>query len=161
MLSRYWKVLVLFLFLAGLALLNAAVAWRVDWLWFKELGYPVLFLKGFLTQISLALISGMIFFLVIMANAWLARWLSGQPAPYDTESLLEFPQLSTLKTIIHKVLFVAALIFSYIAGSWGGGEWDTFLCFKNAVPFGTNDPLFGIDIGFYLFVVVQRRGLPD
>ncbi|MGC9197288.1 MAG: UPF0182 family protein, partial [Syntrophobacteraceae bacterium] len=53
----------------------------------------------------------------------------------------------------------AALIFALIFHS----QWDTFLRFLHGRPFGLSDPLFGVDVGFYLFRLpfyeVLQRGL--
>lgn len=50
--------------------------------------------------------------------------------------------------LIAGVLIVAA---SLIFGAAAAGAWDEILLWKNQVPFGKMDPLFGRDIGWYVF----------
>jgi hypothetical protein len=40
-----------------------------------------------------------------------------------------------------------SLIFAFSAA----GQWDTFLRFRYGVPFKIADPLYGVDLGFYVF----------
>src|SRR5690606_661612 len=40
---------------------------------------------------------------------------------------------------------------SLIMGLIAAGQWDTILRSLNGVPFGQVDPVFGRDIGFYVF----------
>ena len=42
---------------------------------------------------------------------------------------------------------VAALIFAVVFYA----QWDTYLRFRHGGSFGLSDPLFGVDVGFYLF----------
>src|SRR5207247_11001119 len=45
------------------------------------------------------------------------------------------------------------LIPAFFFGLAGGDEWDMLLRWVNQVPFGTTDPVFGRDIGFYFFTL--------
>lgn len=48
------------------------------------------------------------------------------------------------------VLAVAVLV-GLFAGGAAAGQVDTFLAWRHATPFGTTDPKFGLDIGFFVF----------
>lgn len=45
----------------------------------------------------------------------------------------------------------AALLVAAVNALNAMGMWHEFLQFMNNTPFGETDPLFGIDIGFYVF----------
>ena len=51
------------------------------------------------------------------------------------------------KIVIWVLIISAALVFGAVAG----GAWDEILLWKNQIPFGKTDPLFGRDIGWYVF----------
>src|SRR5207245_5907144 len=40
-----------------------------------------------------------------------------------------------------------------IAALGGATHWEDYLLFRQAVPFGQTDPLFGNDLGFYVFTL--------
>ena len=54
---------------------------------------------------------------------------------------------TVLKLATGTVAAVAALIFAVIFYA----QWDTYLRFRYGGSFGLSDPLFGADVGFYLF----------
>ena len=45
----------------------------------------------------------------------------------------------------------AIVVLSLMFALSVSGQWDTFLRFRYGGPFGIADPLFGIDLGFYVF----------
>jgi uncharacterized membrane protein (UPF0182 family) len=63
--NRKW-VVGLVLALIALGFFNTAVILWVDWLWFQDLGYPVLFTKSLVTQVVLFAVSGIVFFVLVL-----------------------------------------------------------------------------------------------
>src|SRR5690606_35828680 len=49
------------------------------------------------------------------------------------------------------VRFIVSAIFALIAGAGVSQQWNSWLLFTNRVDFGTQDPLFNLDVGFYVF----------
>ena len=47
---------------------------------------------------------------------------------------------------------IAALVALFL-GIFASNEWLTWLQYRNAVPFGQTDPLFGRDVSFYVFTL--------
>jgi hypothetical protein len=45
----------------------------------------------------------------------------------------------------------AIVVLSLIFALSVSGQWDTYLRFRYGGPFGVADPLFGVDLGFYVF----------
>ena len=54
---------------------------------------------------------------------------------------------TVLKLAMGTVAALAALIFALTFYA----QWDTYLRFRYGGSFGLSDPLFGVDVGFYLF----------
>lgn len=46
---------------------------------------------------------------------------------------------------------ILVLIFSFFIASGFSGEWQTFLLARNGGEFGKVDPIFGLDLGFFVF----------
>jgi hypothetical protein len=64
---------------------------------------------------------------------------------------------------LNTLLIAFVLFLSFIVASKGSYQWDMVLRFLNQQPFGTTDPIFEKDVGFYLFslpfYVYVRNGL--
>ena len=77
-------------------------------------------------------------------QAWRPAFLSRADA--DTQTGIELsPRLLDLAAILISAgvaLFVAVGFYA---------EWDTYLRFRYGGSFGVSDPLFGVDVGFYVF----------
>ena len=145
----------------GLILLGHASDALVDWLWFSSIGY----LPVFLTTIGARAATFVIIFaataLILGTNGLLAArlarppptptitattWgLAGYAPPPDPLAILR-DRLTRSRLVALAAGGLAALIAATEAGNWG-----LFLQWVYHVPYGTEDPLYGKDIGFYLF----------
>ena len=137
-----------------------AADFLVDWLWFSTIGYLNVFLTIFGTKVAL--------FIAVFATSALFLWLNGAlvhrlakrkaylpppTAPWGSNDQTLAAALQRLSPglpwrflIIASALALAALIALGEVGSW-----DIALRFIRQVPYGQSDPLYGKDIGFYLF----------
>src|SRR5262249_35567965 len=129
--------------------------------WFEETGYPILFTKSLFTQLTLSSVFGLTFFAILYGNALLARRNARGSSRYYVETLLDFPQLELIRRSLRGILLAGSLVLSYLIGVWGGSQWDDYLRYQNAVPFGIVDPLFARDVGFYFFRLPFYRFLYD
>lgn len=137
--KKTWIVLaVLFV---GYILLKAAGAFY-EFIEVREIGeaYTSIFIKNFLVELSFQVAGFGIFFIsVLISTLFLRRnmrLLNIDRALFETKSV----------TVV--VCFVIAVILSGIVSS---SLWEKFLMFTNSQWFGKADPVFGKDIGYYLF----------
>ena len=149
--KKNWFIWIPILFVVLLAFSNGIVSLWVDWLWFQELGYPILFSRQLMAQCSLGAAFGVFFFITLYGTVLLARYLAGRDPQLSHGTVIEFSQFPILKTGIRGILLLACLIVSYLIGYWAGSQWDDYLRFQQALSFDIKDPLFGRDIGFYFF----------
>lgn len=123
-----------------------------DWLWFTDLGYAIVFTKTIKTGVWLALAFGTLFFVLVYANLWLARKLAPPPTVRLEGEIRLGERLGNIaRSTLGILLFAGTLVFSGLVALEAASHWDDYLRFANAVAFGVNDPLFGEDIGFYIF----------
>ena len=137
-----------------------AADFLVDWLWFSTVGYLNVFLTIFGTKVAL--------FIAVFVTSALFLWLNGAlahrlakrkgylpppTAPWGSNDQTLTAALQRLSPglpwrflIIASALALAALIALGEVGSW-----DIALRFIWQAPYGQSDPLYGKDIGFYLF----------
>src|SRR5262249_29397778 len=134
----------------------------VDWLWFSTIGYLCVFWTTIAAEAE-------VFFAVFVATAailWVNGFLATHFARPWTQCPADFEWKRTGIVTLPDVLEImrrrvpwplviaggAGLIAMLVA--WGEGHnWGIFLLFLYYVPYGTNDPLYDKDIGFYLFAL--------
>ena len=148
-----------FFLLAGLAIAVVVVgvlfaSYYGDWLWFQNLGFSRVFLTEIWTKTAAFAAVFLFFGCFIGLNIAYARKGGGRfrrvrvvdaerPAtPLD--EVFHGPHAAYAWTAV--VLFLAGLM-----GTSAADSWMTFLKFFHGSPFGTVDPIFGKDLGFYVF----------
>jgi uncharacterized membrane protein (UPF0182 family) len=137
-----------------IALLWALSGWIQKGLWMRELGYT----RIFWTLLSLRLGLFCVAFVVALLYLWMnlrraarngttfrANRLTSEST--DAERIQIQISPAAWNSAIATVAAFAALFFALIYYA----QWDTFLRFRYGGSFGLSDPLFGADIGFYLF----------
>lgn len=141
---------IIFLLLGGLIILGGFSDWIVEWLWLDDLGYGQVFWTIKTTQILLlagALIVALAYVLPNM-NA-LAKRLGSMNFGNSPLAQLNLHQISTKKI---RVAFIGiGSAFSFFFSLAFFMRWDTYFRFHWNEVLGELDPIFGNDIGFYLF----------
>ena len=148
---RRLRGLLLFLLLFVALSLSQGVSFYTDWLWFKEVGFTQIFTTKLTVQLLLALLSGGFFFLLVYLNVKAAAQLHRGARFIDQENVIELPSPELVDPLLRKILLPACLLLGFFAAPQGAGLWESLLLFFNSGPFGIQDPVFGRDIGFYIF----------
>lgn len=131
--------------------------WRVigfvtDWFWFQEVGFEKIFTTTFITRLQTAAIFGIVFFLIFFLNVKAAFRFSARPVFVTTQdNPFNFPPWKIDGRSLSIMITAASIILGIIAALNGASEWEYYLKFLNATPFGAKDPIFQKDIGFYVF----------
>ncbi len=126
-----------------LALLFTTVGFITDWLWFRDLGYLGVFWKKMLTQFEI----GIPVFVVItlLMRFYLKTLKTGYFRKIESREIPNERKLNIISWLMSGLFgFGVALIVS-------AGTWMTFLKALNSTKFGLKDPLFNLDISFYIF----------
>ena len=144
-----------FLLLLGVVafvILPNLVDFLIEWLWFGAIGYRGVYLTSLRAQASLgAFILGFAF-AMLYGNLWIA--VSSIASPYiviGTGAAGTVQPSMIRREQIRKMVGIGSLVVSLMISLAGSSEWMRWLQFRNAVPFGTADPILGYDIGFYVF----------
>ena len=131
------------IFAVVLAFLVLTVGFITDWMWFKDLGYTSVFWKRLVTQLEL----GVPVFIVVtlLARFYLRTLKNGYFKKIESH---EIPNLRR----INSTSWILSIVFGLgVAFYTSTGTWLTFLKSKYSTEFGLKDPLFNLDIGFYIF----------
>jgi len=120
-----------------------------DWLWFNEIHFQSVFLTSLVARVLLFVVTCAVAFAFLYGNMRLARrGSSGPPVLYLNRGDGVTVDVSHL---VPRLLFFGALFISAITALIASAQWLPVLTALHAVPVGQTDPLFGRDIGFYLF----------
>ncbi len=137
-----------------------AADFLVDWLWFSTVGYLNIFLTVFGTKVAL--------FIAVFATSALFLWLNGAlahrlakrkgylpppTAPWGSNDQTLTAALQRLSPNLpwRFLILASALALAALIALGEVGSWDIALRFIWQAPYGQSDPLYGKDIGFYLF----------
>lgn len=145
------KAIVILIAVSLVAIFFSLTNFITDWLWFDELGYVSVFLKKITTQLKF----GVPLFLALSLLMYI--YLMGLRKGYFKKIVShEETNQKRLKAITAFIAFVfSGIVSSYVIG----GLWFEFLKFINSTSFGKKDPIFGLDISFYIFKFEFLDGL--
>ncbi len=120
-----------------------------DILWFDSLGYLDTFLIPVLWKVIVGLITGVASFVFLYANLGFAAGSIGR-SQRIAERFPDAPPGQIARSI-RRTFLVFALVAAVLAGVAMSSQWMTVQSFLNRTAAGVLDPLFNLDVGFYLF----------
>jgi len=146
------RIAVVLLVLLGIFLGPTLLAFYTDWLWFGEVGFQQVYATTLQAQGTLFVIGFAVTVAWLMVNLRAAVATIGDLRPsFTTREGLELtlPGRRQMQAVVPFV----ALLGGVFAGLFTGGQWETWLAWRHAVPFGQADPILGHDVGFYVFTL--------
>jgi len=146
-LSRFWIPLLVAFLLVGVP---ALVEFYTEWLWFGETGYRQVFLRSLATKAALGgAVFTLVFGLLFLNARWVLRALGRQELTIPTS---EGPlKVAVEPGSLKRIVYVAAGLGALALGAYASSRWDTGLLYWYATAFGTQDPILGRDLSFYVF----------
>ena len=122
-----------------------------DRLWFRSLGYSEVFTKVLGTRVLLFVVFGLLLGVVVAANIVVAYRVRPMFRPASQEQVNLDRYREVVEPLRRWMLIGVTLVLVLFAGSSGAGQWRQFLLWRHREPFGTKDPYFNKDVGFYVF----------
>lgn len=123
----------------------------VNWLWFGELGYRSVFTTVLFTRLIVFLVAALLVGLIVFAALALAYRTRPvfvpTTGPNDPVARYRMAVMSKLKLFG----FGAPAVIGGLAGLVAQSYWPRIQLFLHGGDFGTTDPQFGKDLGFYAF----------
>jgi uncharacterized protein len=154
-----WGAYLIAVVLVGGALLDIP-AYLQKWLWMRQLDYVQIFwtllsvqwgmfffafvfaFLFFWSNVRQAVRSSLLLHDQVSVDAFGGPWRTASFEPRNLQSALAWVKPATIAGSA-LIAWVFALAFS--------ANWDTYLRFHYGRTYGLQDPLFGTDVGFYLF----------
>jgi uncharacterized membrane protein (UPF0182 family) len=148
---RFVVVSVVTLLFLLLTIVPTMVGFVTDLFWFREIGYQTVFITELTTKIGLFVVAGLVTYAFLALNVRLAR--SGPSrVPILWRMSPELPPVDVAASLA-KVATPIVFVLSFLFALGAAGSWMDLLRFINRSSFGIADPVFGRDVGFYVFVL--------
>ncbi|HEX2450097.1 MAG TPA: UPF0182 family protein, partial [Gemmatimonadales bacterium] len=135
----------------ALVLFPAAATLLTDWWWFQEIGYQIVFTRTLISRVLLFLIAGGLFGGLLLLNLRIAQ-RGLVPDPVLLQLAPSAPRLN-ITAGLRRLSLPVSIFLGVLAGFAAVPAWDTVLRALNGTPFGSTDPVFSRDIGFYVFTL--------
>ncbi len=156
------KRLIIGLGILIILLLLQGISVYPDWLWFENLDFSPVFWTMLLSKFGFGVAVWLPLMVIITINLYVARRLH----PDDGRGMDlgdTGAQIGISGRALNTLLLAFILILSFIIASKGSQHWDMVLRYLYQKPFGTTDPVFNRDVGFYVFslplYMLVRNGL--
>jgi len=148
--GKLW-IIVLVLALLALAVLGLS-GFITDLLWFREVGYVSVFLTEIVTKLKLGTPAFLIGAVLVYAVLTMLKgsYLKKNSLTVSGKSVKKLRLITIALAAVYGVILSLTVIPQL---------WFEILQFTNAKSFGNADPLFGNDIGFYMFRLDFLEGL--
>ncbi|ETA81656.1 UPF0182 family membrane protein [Youngiibacter fragilis] len=138
------KNIIIGIVVAIIALLLASSSLIAELQWFNEVGYTRTFLTRAMAVVALTIP----IFLILFVISFL--YFRGITKKYD--SAVYPPKPSRVIATRNKTFYFASgVFFLFISINIAMNYWYVILQFLNSVDFNISDPIFGMDVSFYVF----------
>jgi uncharacterized membrane protein (UPF0182 family) len=140
--------------LAILFALSRASSIYVETLWFGSLGYAAVYWTTFKYAVALFVAFALATAILLRVAFWMMERAFDVSALAPRRILLNNqPVFVEPARLLKPVAWLVAIFFGFVYGSGMSGEWQRFALWLNRPQTGEVDPIFGKQVGFYLFTL--------
>ncbi|MES0341589.1 MAG: UPF0182 family protein, partial [Candidatus Humimicrobiaceae bacterium] len=137
-------------------IVGAVASVYIDLIWFKSVQYVTVFWKILLTKGVVMLFFAAAFFILSFINLSFARRFAPEFQVEISQDEFEKPEIQLFRSLQNvqvnkKFVLWFSLVVALFMGFSEGTSWEKILIYLNRTSFGTADPIFNRDIGFYMF----------
>lgn len=138
------KMIIIFIAVVLVPLIFSGIIRLItDILWFDSVHYLEVFLKVLYSKVGLFIPASIIFSLLIFI---FINRLKNNYMKYFEDEISD-----SLEKMKRKILGASVLVGSLLGFNFAEYIWEDLLLFLNAQKFGQGDPIFNLDISFYVF----------
>jgi uncharacterized membrane protein (UPF0182 family) len=131
--------------------LGKIAGFYTDFLWFDQLGFRDVFTGLLGAKIFLAVVFSVVLFALLLVNLIVADRLAPKFRAVGPDDELVQRYKEAIGPHGGKVRLAVAVVFALILGAGQSSQWNAWILFRNAKPFGIKDPQFHKDVGFFVF----------
>src|SRR2546426_4437292 len=154
---RRLGLVMLVLLFALFLLLSNLVPLAAEWLWFQALGYERVFTTRLVAEAVLGVAVGGLVFAFLYVNLRIApRGLVPNPLVVQVSSA---GAAGDVPRLLRRLALPTSLGLALLFGLGAAGGWLGVLQLLHRTSFGVTDPVFGRDVGYYVFTVPVIAGV--
>ncbi len=132
--------------IVALIIVSSTAPLWVDWWWFGSTGYREILTTRLVASTILFVVGFLLAVLFVGANLVVALRRTRGSRPTGSLSILT-------GRILLAVLAAFTIIVAFGVGSAVSSNWEQWLFALNRQSFGIDDPAYGLDVGFYFFIL--------
>jgi hypothetical protein len=140
---RLWTAVIIVVLIY--LLVQFGVGLYTDYLWFQHLNFESVFLTSLWARIGVGLGVAVPFALLFWINTFIARWQSVRNVLFFSEETL------VAQRFVSWIIWGFGVVLAWFVGTAASRNWLLFLRFFNQQAFNLTDPIFNMDVGFYIF----------
>ncbi|HVD00344.1 MAG TPA: UPF0182 family protein [Candidatus Dormibacteraeota bacterium] len=146
--GTFWVLGAIGIVILLLAVGGPLISFAAELLWFKALGLQAVYTTRLGYQFGLFFASLLLAFVYVAANVLIALRLR-------TSSVLRTIGIRRrfLRSAAGVIGLIAAAVIAFLVSAGAATFWQQLMLFLNGRPTGTTEPVFGMDISFYLFTL--------
>jgi len=149
--KRWWIVVLVVSAIVLIASLRSLAGLWTDQLWFSSEGISSIFSTLLGLKLALLGIFGSIFAASIFLNLTVVSRIARSLTVNDVDDEMVIRYQRAARPYLKWIYLAIAVVFGIGAGFSAMSQWQNYLLFTHAQPFGVKDPQFGLDAGFYIF----------
>ena len=130
-----------------LILVGIIISIYPNWLWFGNLNFAPVFWTMALGKYGVAAVIWFLMIVTLSVNLYMAQRFQSE----SEQKITEIAGMPVSGKTLNIIILAAIMIVSFVIASKGSVQWNMVLSYLNQHPFGSTDPIFGKDIGFYVF----------
>lgn len=151
-------IIIFLLIVLGLSFSSTLIHLVTEVWWFDGVGFTQVFWKRLTWQILIGVITFVVYLLFLWGNYRLA--MRAKPSSSLRLVVNGSWEVYSRKSINYSALILISLL-ALIAASSSVASWETVLKYLHPSSFGSNEPIFDKDIGFYVFRLPLYEGIRD
>ncbi|MEK6266520.1 MAG: UPF0182 family protein [Clostridium sp.] len=128
-----------------LVFLGSIVQFVINIQWFKEVGYLSVYFTKIITMLKLLV--------PVFILSYIGIWLYYRSIKKSILHMKKVVEVNSMKESTQNKIFIACNLFvSFVFSfAFASAYWDKVLKFMNAVSFNVKDPIYNMDVSFYIF----------
>jgi uncharacterized membrane protein (UPF0182 family) len=151
-------ILIVILVVIGVIILPAAASVFTDFLWFQSVGQSAVFTTNLSAKVTLFAVGAGLFLALAMLNLLIARSIARRLAdlPTSREGVLTYIARIQAAAADRYITFGAlglSIAVAVIMGFAAEARWLLFAQYIKQTSFGITDPLFGMDVSYFVFAL--------
>ena len=141
-----WWLLIPFL---AISLFNWVLSFFTDLSWYNSINLSPIYWTRITASVGLFLVGAIAFLAFYMVNVLIARRL--EPRGLDSTPISQIAAAVGVR--ITPAMLLLGVVVAFFMGSTAATHWEDLLLFLNQTPFNLVEPVFGKDVGFYIFTL--------